>query len=347
MKSLKALLVCAVFSMLCSCMAYGNVEMGKLAELDRVDITDKIKSESINGADITILGIYWSQNLCDYFEPCCQHVVFSPETLVTFDFSLSGEGDYKNSKNYLNHENIKFQLSMSFDFSLNKPVSKNKYANRFICGKFSDFRITYGSFEFKDYSMPNVPYTKDIIYEQKLFGPYNTKEGSFRYGFDAVCGGNNHNQVPAVLLPYYQNLIVFNSFEIENTMIAGHLREDPPSKLGFVEDFCCYIYAVLNSITLADGTIKTFNQVPINESEWLANRLSDSNNKTVISTKESATLDSIQNENAVSTKNDSVKSVSSTESDKTESTPVAPAVQNNNSSEGIPSIVPQMLELEP
>lgn len=273
---MRNLLLGILLSIICITPAWSKVEFCKPDDSLR-NIQNEVITEKIKSADITVLGIYFCHKNCDHFAPYFKKITLNSEKPANFSGELSGEIERHNPKSRI-YEKDNFALSFNFDFLLKKPVEEKKYQKKFISGNYTNSKTTFKSrYLTYNYQMPTVPYSELFDYAQKEFGPYNSDENSWYDGFNAICGNiKEHERIPALLKPYCQNLIVFKSTDFENrnqsfylrgnSVIDGKIDEDRADVSGFIY----YIYAALDSITFADGSTKKFNEIIINEKEWLA-----------------------------------------------------------------------------
>lgn len=242
------------------------------------DITENVNSHKITKADFIILGLDFNQADCEYFRYCYKPISLTLDNLVNFSISFSGNSENHSSRRREFFEN-EFKLNVSFDMQLCPNLNAKPLRICFIPVKFSNSQTTFeGRINKYSYQM-NSAYS-DNIYRLLLpeikFGPYSPDKVDYKKGIEAVCDYfSKYNNIPMVLKPYAQNLIKFKSESLnENSLnsVAYKLDEDGNKGDEFSSNisFSYDIYAVLNSLTFADGTSQNFNTMQIDEKEWVS-----------------------------------------------------------------------------
>ena len=253
----------------------------KLEEIEGLkDITPDIKSYQITKADITVLGIYYNQPGCETFKHCYKPMTLTPDKPSNFSIEISGSDEIFSEKRR-SYSGCDYNLNISFDICLKKPVEKKIYGIADIPAVVSN-STTKVKGKIVKYEFPTNSvygsYTERTEIPEFVYGPYNSpSDDSKRTGFSILCGSSiSYDSIPLELKPYAQNIIKIESRHLNDKylFLNGYCVDEDGNK---VKDYlgmssCFYhIYAVLNSLSFLDGTTKTFNTEKIDENTWLAN----------------------------------------------------------------------------
>ena len=263
-----------LLSIVCSTGAYAKVEFIK-PDKETVDITENVVSTKIKSANLTLLGIYFCHINCDFFEPYYKNITLDTEKTVNISHSMTGILE-RNREKFKVYEKDNFDLSFSLDLSLIQPTDEKKYGVTFIPVNLDNGKTHFSSRYSKyNYGDP-LPHYEIWEYQPKEFGPYKSDSKFGRIGFKAICGSSkDYNNFPAVLAPYSQNLVAFHSGDIDKG--SFHIRGNYLTVDGKIDQsridvsgFFFEIYAVVNSITFTDGSVRNFNTTSIEEKKWMA-----------------------------------------------------------------------------
>ncbi len=241
------------------------------------DITDNIKGYQITKADIIILGVEFYKTGSYYFRHCYKPMTLNSETANSFAIDFSGSSNWHNNTRREYFEN-EFKFSISFDLQLWPTADGRIYGARFIPTKVSNSSTTFKG-KFIQYNYPTNSAYGDYITKKEvpesLIGPYEIKEVDYKKGFEAKCDSSaKYHDIPIALKPYAQNIIFIESRHLNEkslnfecfTLDEDGNRKEKTTNMSI--DF--EVYAVLNSLTFADGTTKTFNSEKIDEKEWVS-----------------------------------------------------------------------------
>ena len=204
-----------LLSIACSTGVCAKVEFIK-PDKETVDITENVISTKIKSANLTLLGIYFCHTNCDFFEPYYKNITLDTEKTVNISHRMTGKLE-TNREKFKVYEKDNFDLSFSLDLSLKQPTDETKYGVRFIPVELNNAKTLFSSRYSKyNYGDP-LPNYQILEYQPKEFGPYKSDPKFWKTGFSAICGKTkDYSNLPAVLAPYAQNLVVFHSGDIDN-----------------------------------------------------------------------------------------------------------------------------------
>ena len=251
----------------------------KLAEIEGLKEISDIKSYQITKADITVLGIYYDQTGCETFKYCYKPMTLTPDKPSNFSLEISGS-DEVFSKKRMSYCECDYNLNISFDICLKKPVEKRTYGiadiPAIVTNSTTKVKGKIVKYEFPTNSVYGS-YTERTEIPEFVYGPYNSPtDDTKRTGFSILCGGSiNYESIPVELKPYAQNIIKIESRYLndKSLYLNGYcVDEDGNKEKDFLGQTSCfyYIYAVLNSLSFLDGTTITYNSEKIDEKQWMA-----------------------------------------------------------------------------
>ena len=241
------------------------------------DITENINGYQITKADIIILGVEFYKSGSHYFKHCYNPMILNFETPNSFAIDFAGFSEWHNEtrKEYTSND---FKISISFDLKLWPTAEGRLYGTRFIPTKISNSKTTFKG-KFTEYSYPTNSAYGDYVTLKEVpettVGPYEIEKVDYKKGFDAKCDSSaKYHDIPIDLKSYAQNIIMLESRYLNEKSLnfQSFILDDDGNKTDKKANISisCDVYAVLNSLTLADGTTKTFNTEKIDEKDWVS-----------------------------------------------------------------------------
>lgn len=201
----------------------------------------------------------------------------TPEQSINLKFDISETTNVNEVTKFI-YDRLNFDFNFSANIKLSAPEKDRPYRYQFISCKFSDASLKYKSNLFTYNYSGEKPTKTEITFDEAVTETITTSDGDYKKGFEPICSsyniGKNYTDLPLCLKPYAQNLVQINFKTLNdksNLSLNGFkLLNGKENKQDSVRsDLKFTVYGVLNSITYVDGNTVTFNDKPVNESEWL------------------------------------------------------------------------------